>query len=389
VSCPTREEYAGLLDNQIYADRADRLEVHLERCAACERVLDELTGELDPSALLLIRSILAHEEGKSNPRAEPPGDPHGPSGVFVERLRSHEAMRSMLHERSPDDDTTDGAAARPREPWPRLPGLEIITEVGRGGTGVVYKARQVDTDRIVAVKVLGIAAADPRRQSRARRGAQILARLEHPNVTRLYGLGFEGGIYYGILEYLEAGSLDGLLRGLPWPPDQAANLIHTLARATGFVHQQGIVHLDLKPANILMTADGVPKIADFGLARLIDDAGELSQSGEIVGTPSYMAPEQAAGRRSAIGPATDVHGLGSILYHLLTGRPPFRGQSVQQWIQQVLYMPPVPPSRFHPGIPRHLEAVCLKCLRKEPTRRYQNAGTLAESLRKLLPSLTS
>ncbi len=263
-----------------------------------------------------------------------------------------------------------------------VPGYEILGELGQGGMGIVYKARQVALNRVVALKMI-LAGAQAGRDQVARFlvEAEAIARLRHPNIVQIHDVGTHGGRAYCCLEFLEGGSLDRKLAGTPQPPREAARLSELLARAIHVAHQAGIVHRDLKPGNILLTADGQPKITDFGLAKqLNDDEGWKTVSGAIMGTPSYMAPEQAHGRTREIGPAADVYALGAVLYELLTGRPPFRAPTMVDTLDQVRHQEPVPPSRLQPRIPRDLEVVCLKCLQKEIGKRYASALDLAEDL---------
>ncbi|HEV3083361.1 MAG TPA: protein kinase, partial [Gemmataceae bacterium] len=210
------------------------------------------------------------------------------------------------------------------------------------------------------------------------------AGLNHPNIVQIYEVGNADGRLYFTMEFVEGGSLAQKLAGVPQPVRQAATLMSTLAEAVQVAHQHGIIHRDLKPANVLLTGEDIPKIADFGLARRMGEAAALTQSGVPLGTPSYMAPEQAGGRASAVGPVVDVYALGAILYELLTGRPPFRGESGAETVQQVLCREPVPPSRLNPRVPRDLETICLKCLRKEPERRYASATALSSDLTRFL-----
>jgi predicted Ser/Thr protein kinase len=265
-----------------------------------------------------------------------------------------------------------------------IPGYEVLGELGRGGMGVVYKARQIGLNRLVALKmILAGEHAGPQEKARFRLEAEAVARLQHPGIVQIYDIGEQEGRPYFSLEFVDGGSLAQQLDGTPLPVWEAARLTKALARAVHHAHQRGIVHRDLKPANVLLTAEGTPKITDFGLAKLLGTEGQ-TQSGAVVGTPSYMAPEQAGGKKKLIGPATDVYALGAILYELLTGRPPFRADTPLDTLLQVMSEEPVPPSRLHDGVPRRLETICLKCLRKDPAQRYANAEALAEDLRRFL-----
>jgi serine/threonine-protein kinase len=282
---------------------------------------------------------------------------------------------------------------------PAVPGFEILEELGRGGMGVVYKARQIKLNRLVALKMVlagGFAGAEER--GRFRREAEAVAGLQHPHVVQIYEVGEVDGNPFFSLEFVDGGSLDQKINGTPLPARPAAALLETLAQAVDAAHQKGIIHRDLKPANVLLTADGLPKIADFGLAKRFDTeraargepgahgqplasaTGAKTQSGAILGTPSYMAPEQAGGQGKAVGPEADIYALGAILYELLTGRPPFKGATPLDTIQQVLGDEPVPPARLNPAVPRDLETICLKCLQKEVRKRYASARALAEDL---------
>ncbi len=259
-----------------------------------------------------------------------------------------------------------------------IPGYEILTELGRGGMGVVYKARHLDLKRLVALKmIVGAEYASGDQIERFRREAEAVARLQHPNIVQIYEVGQREGRPYFSLEFVDGGSLADKLRGTPLPPAEAAHVVETLARAVHAAHQRGIVHRDLKPGNVLLTADGTPKIADFGLAKQTDGNSSRTQEGTVVGTPSYMAPEQASGETSAVGPAADTYALGAILYETLTGRPPFRGVTPLDTIMQVVSQEPAAPREMQPHVPRDLETICLKCLHKDPARRYASALDLA------------
>jgi hypothetical protein len=269
--------------------------------------------------------------------------------------------------------------------WPVVPGFEILEELGRGGMGVVYKARQINLNRLVALKMI-LAGAHAGHVARARfdMEAQAVASLQHPDIVQIHDVGQAGGLPYFSLEFIDGGSLALRLDGRPVDITQAAWTIRILARAIHAAHLQGIVHRDLKPANILLTTDGRPKITDFGLAKRLGDGSDQTRSGTIVGTPDYMAPEQARGEADDAGPLVDQHALGAILYELLTGRPPFRGSTPSDTIEQVRTQQPVPPTRLRPKVPRDLETICLKCLQKEPHRRYADADALAHDLDRFL-----
>ncbi len=266
-----------------------------------------------------------------------------------------------------------------------IAGYQTLGELGRGGMGVVYKAMQVQLQRIVALKmILAGAHASPGDLARFYREARAAARLRHPNIVQIHDVGTAQGQPYFALEYVEGGSLDQRIQDKPWGQRKAAQLVQTLAEAVHAAHRHRIIHRDLKPANVLLTADDTPKITDFGLAKRLDGSESIrTQTGAILGTPAYMAPEQAEGSKE-VGPAVDVYALGAILYELLTGRPPFQAATPLDTILQVLTHEPVPPSRWRPGLDRDLEAICLKCLEKEPARRYASAKGLANDLRRFL-----
>jgi eukaryotic-like serine/threonine-protein kinase len=292
---------------------------------------------------------------------------------------------------------------------PQIPGFAIVQELGRGGMGVVYKAKQTHLNRIVALKMIlhgAFASADSRR--RFLQEAAVIAKLQHPHIVQVHEFGSCDGNPYFALEYLDGGTLAACVRKNPQHPRHSAQLVAQLADAIQYAHAQGIVHRDLKPANILLAvsdqpsaisqtkvvssrliADGclltaIPKITDFGLAKQLDTVDGPTATGAIMGTPSYMAPEQAAGEVKRIGPATDIHALGAILYEMLTGRPPFQGATMYDTMEQVRLQEPVAPRALQPKVPRDLETICLKCLRKEPAERYATAGALAADLRNYL-----
>jgi len=266
---------------------------------------------------------------------------------------------------------------------PRVAGFEIVEVLGAGGMGIVYKARQVRLDRFVALKMIR-AGAGARPQDLARFEAEALAvaAIEHPNIIRIFEIGEYGGMPFCSLEYLAGGSLAKKIGGKPQPVDEAARIGEVLASAMEVAHRRAIIHRDLKPANVLLAADGTLKITDFGLAKRLEGDSSQTRSGTILGTPSYMAPEQARGETHGTGPAADQYALGAILYELLTGRPPFQGTSVLDTLDQVRKREPVPPSQLQHKMPRDIETICLKCLQKEPARRYPDVSALAEDLRR-------
>jgi serine/threonine protein kinase len=260
---------------------------------------------------------------------------------------------------------------------------ELLEEIARGGMGVVYKARQISLKRLVALKmILAGEYAGAQELARFRKEGEAVASLQDPHIVQIYEVGEHEGHPYFSLEFCAGGSLARKLDGTPLQAQQAVEMVETLARAIHVAHQAGIVHRDLKPANVLLTADGTLKITDFGLAKKLDDSTGQTVSGAIMGTPSYMAPEQASGKGKAVGPAADVYALGAILYELLTGRPPFRAATALETLSQVVNDDPVSPSQFQSKTPRDLVTICLKCLEKEPAKRYASALTLAEDLRR-------
>jgi hypothetical protein len=265
-------------------------------------------------------------------------------------------------------------------PFPQVPGYSTLAKLGSGGMGVVYLARHQPLQRLVALKMIS-GSAGPEQVQRFKTEAEAAARLQHPHIVGLFEIGEHAGLPFIALEYCPGGSLEKRLAGTPLPAAVAAPLLEQLARAMHAAHQKGILHRDLKPANVLLAEDGTAKVSDFGLARLVDVAGHTA-SGAVLGTPSYMAPEQARGQGQPLDPRCDIYALGAILYEVLTGRPPFRADNPVATLAQVLYEEAVPPGQLNPRVPRDLQTICLKCLHKEPGRRYGTALELAEDLRR-------
>jgi len=269
--------------------------------------------------------------------------------------------------------------------WNMPTGYELLEPIGRGGMGEVVLARQRGLGRIVALKRIRSGAdASPNERARFQAEAAAVARLHHSNIVQIFDVGQLEGEPYLTMEFVPGGSLADRLAGGPLPAKDAARLLEPLARALQHAHEAGIIHRDLKPANILIDDDGTPKLADFGLAKRLDASSGPTRSGALLGTPSYMAPEQAEGRTQAIGPGTDVYALGAILFECLTGRPPFQAPTPLETLDQVRSCEPPPPSRLQPGVPKDLQTICLSCLAKEPNRRYASAQALAEDLGRFL-----
>ena len=275
----------------------------------------------------------------------------------------------------------------PEHPPTGMPALrsfgdyELLEEIGRGGMGIVYKARQVNLDRLVAVKMLLFGPlAQPEQVQRFRTEAAAAASLQHPNIVAIHEVGFREGQHFFAMDYVAGRSLAEIVRDGPLPARRAAGYVKTIAEAIQYAHERGILHRDLKPSNVLIDANDQPKVTDFGLAKRLEKETELTLSGQVLGSPNYMPPEQAAAHRGLVGKRSDVYSLGAILYHLLTGRAPFVAPTVAETLAQVQNAEPVSPTVLNPHLPRDLKTICLKCLEKEPARRYQTAQELADEL---------
>lgn len=349
--CPNANELTDLWNDRLDESTRERLESHLGECPFCQRQLLELAGD--------VRAIHAAEQTSA-----------APSASFLERLKEIARATAAL----------PTVADEAKQPF--IPGFEILGESGRGGTAVIYKAKQATLNRIVALKVIPIDRMSPDSLRRNRRGVEALAGLTHPGIVQIFEIGLHDRFAFGALEFMDGGNLKQRLHESPCTPEQAARWLKTIAEAVQFMHANGIVHRDLKTSNVLLTAADLPKIADFGLAKRWDEPDDVTRAGDIFGTPAYMAPEQATG--GAVGVPADIYALGVILYDLLAGHPPFRGATTLDTLEQVIHLAPLPPSRLEPKTPRDLETICLKCLRKEPENRYATAQALADDLGRFL-----
>src|SRR5579862_4505759 len=400
-SCPSDDQLTNLLADALGPAEWDAHARHVEECASCQEKLARLTK--------------ASDTGNWGRAEQAPLDSHAEE-TLMRRLKQMPFWLPgtvPMPAPRPADHRPLGLFRKPppgSSGWPVAPGYEILEELGRGGMGVVYQARQLGLHRIVALKmVLAGIQAGPKELARFRAEAEAIARLQHPNIVQIYDVGEAAGRPFFVLEYVAGGSLAQHLQGKPQPVRIAAQLVETLARAVHAAHSNGVIHRDLKPANVLLqVADSsfqsdtinnpavsilqsaIPKITDFGVAKCADGDGAAPDfrgatvTGELLGTPNYMAPEQAMVPRQPVGPAADIYALGAILYELLTGRPPFVGETPLATVLQTLHNDPVSVTSLQPNVPRDLETICLKCLRKDPTRRYTSALELAEDLRRFL-----
>jgi len=423
-ACPNDSVLLQFLDGELNADDDAQVLAHVEDCVGCQEHLERLTegrpaaGEgppietvrTDPDSTVDLRPTEVVEREVGDPETggdsgQPePSDAweHGSGaaevagpGSTADCSLSAVASQPVMSTADDPDRTGSVNGAGPetaqvrRKPapvdWPTIPGYDILQRLGEGGMGIVYKARHLGLKRLVALKMIrGGSQARADHLSRFRLEAEAVARLRHPNILQIYDIGEAAGLPFVALELLDGGGLDDRLAGTPQSGKQAAELMVTLARAIHVAHQAGIVHRDLKPTNVLYTSDGVPKITDFGLAKRIDSDDGHTESGQIMGSPSYMAPEQARGDSRKVKSPADVYALGAILYEMLTGRPPFKGETPMETVRQVLDDDPVAPSRLVPRVPRDLETICLKCLHKDPAKRYQSAEALADDLERYL-----
>jgi tRNA A-37 threonylcarbamoyl transferase component Bud32 len=396
----TGAERHGLLIELVHAE----LELRLKRGepARVEDYLGRYPELADDAGVVVDLAAAEHEHRRDSESGVAPADYLARFPQHQDKLRARllapAAAQTVV--RQHDAPTADAAAgenlptvarqtpappASRRADAPQIPGYEVLEELGQGGMGIVYKARQIGLKRLVALKMIRADEdAGSAQRARFQAEAEAVAQLRHPNIVQIYELGQHHGQPYFALEYVEGGNLAGKLHGRPWEPRAAAELAATLATAIHHAHTQGIIHRDLKPSNILLTADGTPKVADFGLAKTGPAAGGLTQTGAALGTPAYMAPEQAGGWAGPTGPHTDVFGLGAILYELLTGRKPHSGASSEQLLQQAREGHVTPPREHNRRVPAALDRICLRALHRDPGQRYATALDLEQDLRRFL-----
>jgi serine/threonine protein kinase len=370
IGCLSRSEMQAFHSGRLSLEHLESVADHLAACEACASSLEGMHD--DDSVFSKLRRYLPHPAPAVEPECERLSAvarliPLAPTGAAT----------------STGETQTHAPARAPAAPPPRrIAGYELLAQIGYGGMGVVWRARHGALNRLVALKLLrfGPASGDTE-HARFRLEAQALARIHHPNVVEVHDAGEFDGQPYFAMELLEGGNLARrLLAGGRLPPLQAAELTRILALAVQAAHDANVLHRDLKPSNVLFTADGVPKVADFGLAKLLDSAGAQTRAGDMLGTPAYMAPEQARGDQREVGPTTDVYGLGALLYEMLAGRPPFRGRNHKAILHQVVKRAPSPLPALGVEKGRNLAAICERCLEKEPKDRYPSAAALAEDL---------
>jgi serine/threonine protein kinase len=403
VEPPTTEETAVLADAGAAPSELDRT-LDLLAPSTADHDPDKTAAEIDARTVALDAGVVVRGQGVKGR-----GDrtiPHTEQTVALGAPPASDTLDTVPASRVPSDSPEftlrPKQGSRPKVPGlPAIAGYEVLSELGRGGMGVVYKARQAKLNRLVALKmILAANRASAKDLARFHIEAEAVAQLVHPNIVQLYEIGEREGCPFFSLEFVTGGTLADRAESKAQPPRRAARIVRELAQAMDFAHRRGIIHRDLKPANVLLSLPDdwsppregapfpmdvcLPKITDFGLAKRLEGDGGQTRDGAIMGTPNYMAPEQARGKNKDVGPPADIYALGSILYDLLTGTPPFRGTTIMETLQQVVHHEPVPPRKRNALVPSDLSTICLKCLEKDPAKRYASAGDLAEDLRRYL-----
>ena len=367
--CLDDKSLEALLGTSLDHQDRFRLESHLGECPDCQKRLLDLSGSIE-----LVPPLPDHE----------PESIEQPTDEFLESLKQMVARETTID--MPVIRT--GEEARPStstlEIRPEIPGLKIQELIGRGGMGSVYKAVQLGIDREVAVKVIPLGEDQAEIREHALRGASILASMNHPNIVRLFHVGQTPDFLYGVLEFVPGGDLKTALRRGPWGVRRAVAFMERLARVVGHLHENSVIHGDLKPGNVLLSDSKTPVLADFGIARYVKPAGESSRPASLGGTLCYMAPEQFCECEDKVSPATDVHALGIILHELLTGRTPFDVRPRSLVPDRIRKLEPHAPSAMRADVPSSVDEICLKCLRKDPSDRFSSAIELADQMRTLM-----
>lgn len=386
--CPADEQLVILLAGSIECDSREQLEDHVGHCESCQQRLQSLAmsgpnwqtweDRLDTQQFHWPEKTQIGEQCPTCGAIHPPKTKSGNKNTIA-----HQHSAGNLNETISTD--TINRVARLERELPQIPGYQMQSLIGRGGMGVVYRARQVALNRPVALKMIVTGRhATLQQLARFQIEAEALARLTHENIVQIYECGEHDAGPYLALELIEGKSLDEILKDKTYSPDEAARLCQILAEAIYAAHSRGVVHRDLKPANILITPDGQPKITDFGLAKRLSENSEWTKTDTVMGTPHYMAPEQASGDSQSVGPLADVYSLGTILYELLGGHPPFQNPNMAKLLGEICSEPPKPLRKKHPHIPKDLETICLRCLEKNPNQRYETADDLAEDLERYI-----
>jgi serine/threonine-protein kinase len=363
--CPDRDVLVAFNSGRLSDPDMEKLAEHVSTCARCENTLLEL----------MARPVDSFEAGLLRVCAELPANAAAPTQVEVKSPDALWHAETITDARGAVDDTELPVTRR-------IGPYTLLGVLGRGGMGLVFRAIHPVLNRLVALKTLHPGGEDRTDTlARFRLEGEVVARLEHPNIVRIYDFDEYGGVPYFAMELMEGETLAAKLRRGRLELREAAELVRTIAAAVGYAHRQKVVHRDLKPSNVLIAHDGTLKVTDFGLAKILDEGrGGLTLTDAVMGTPSYMAPEQAAGRSAEVGPRTDVYALGAILYEALVGAPPYVGESKSRVLELVRAGGVVPPSKRRPEIPADLESICLKCLELLPSDRYATADELAEEL---------
>ncbi|MEM9186167.1 MAG: CHASE domain-containing protein [Planctomycetota bacterium] len=373
MRCPSENVLRWLVEDELKPAARDQTAEHVDCCVACQEVLERMTATPETLYARQPRAGAYREERDD----------------FLRRLKNSSSLTQLQpssgggNGRIPTPSRADSMSNQGSSGLPSIAGYQVVEEIGQGGMGVVYLAVEERLDRRVALKVVDTRRLpDGTRAERFRAEALATARLKHSNIIEIYDVGEHDGLAYLALEYAERGSLRDRLRRetLSWV--EIARVAEAIATAVQAAHDSGFVHRDLKPANVLFTDDGTLKISDFGLAKQMGGDSGLTRTGDVIGSPSYMAPEQLAGRHAELGPATDVYAIGAVLYELLTGDPPFQGATSVETLLQVRERDPKTPSSVRQRVPVDLETICLKCLEKDARQRYASAGEVADELRR-------